>query len=372
MATGKESLLPAMVAVSGTPHEPPATPIRKITIVVLAAIALVFGLLTTIERLAPPFSRAVVQAYVVRIAPNVGGRIIQVDVTDNDYVEAGRVLFRIDARAYQISAIEAQAEVERIGQALGLSTASLERALAMFVKARGDLENIKPHAQRVLDLVQHGILPKPKGDAAQAALVAVRAMATAAEAELTNAWKNLGPRGGVNLDLIAAVATLERASIDLVRTTVTAPAAGLVSDLQLAVGQFVAAHQASLTLIDPSSIWISARFSNEGGGRIAISDQAEVVFDASPGLVFTAEVKDISEGGSANSVNSNSRSLSIKGERGADTPHSDVRLILTDRHPRATRFGSRADVVVYTHRSPMANAIGHAWIRITSVLNYVR
>ena len=251
----------------------PANPLRKVALVVVAAIVLLFGLSIIMERLTPSSSQAVVQAYVVRMAPEVAGRVIGVDVSDNARVEAGQVLFRIDPRPYELAVAEAQAQVERIGQTLGASTAAVESAQARVVRATADLENVQSQTQRTLELVKRGVFAQSKGDEARAALDGARAALTGGEADLAKAQEELGPKGADNPQLKSALATLQRAQLNLLYTTVKAPAAGVVSNLQLATGQFVAAGQAALTFIDASTIWISAMFKENSLEYMSTSDR---------------------------------------------------------------------------------------------------
>jgi len=91
-----------------------ANPLRRAALIVVAVTILLFALSIVMERLTPSSSQAVVQAYVVRMAPEVAGRVIDVDVADNARVDAGQVLFRIDPRPFEIAVAEAQAEVEQL------------------------------------------------------------------------------------------------------------------------------------------------------------------------------------------------------------------------------------------------------------------
>ncbi|RDJ27861.1 HlyD family secretion protein [Bosea caraganae] len=325
------------------------------------------------ERLTPSSSQAVVQAYVVRMAPDVAGRVVEVNVTDNARVEAGKVLFRIDPRPFEIAVAEAQAQAEYIGQTLGASTAAVESAQAKLVKAGADFENIQAQSQRTFELVQRGIMAKSKADEARAALEGSRATVNGAEADLAKAREELGPRGDENPQLRAALATLARARLDLLRTTVSSPASGVVSNLQLATGQYIGAGQSALTFIDATSIWISASFKENSLEHISTSDRAEVVFDSLPGSVFTAKVESIGWGVSQDSVDPNTGLPVIKDDSGwmRDPQRFPVRLIFDGAPPVGIRFGSQANVVVYSGRNPVANAIGAAWIRIISVLTYV-
>ncbi|MDZ4367194.1 MAG: HlyD family secretion protein, partial [Afipia sp.] len=340
---------------------------------VAALIAVLFALSIVMERLTPSSSQAVVQAYVVRMAPDIAGRVIEVNVTDNARVEAGTVLFRIDPRPFEIAVAEAQAQVERIGQTLGASTAAVESAQAKLVKASAELENIQSQSQRTLQLVERGIMAKSKADEARAALEGSRAAVRGAEADLAKAREELGPRGDENPQLKAALATLARARLDLLRTTVSAPASGVISNLQLANGQFIGAGQSALTFIDATSIWISANFKENSLEHMSNADRAEVVIDSLPGSIFTAKVESIGWGVSQNSVDPNTGLPTIRNSTGwvRDPQRFPVRLVFDGTLPRGgVRFGSQVNVVVYTGSNPVANAIGAAWIRIISVLTY--
>src|ERR1700755_1155307 len=70
-----------------------ANPLRRAALIVVVVTILLFALSIVMERLTPSSSQGVVQAYVVRMAPEVAGRVIGVDVADNARVDAGQVLF---------------------------------------------------------------------------------------------------------------------------------------------------------------------------------------------------------------------------------------------------------------------------------------
>src|SRR3984893_5513696 len=346
-----------------------ANPLRRAALVVVAVTILLFALSIVMERFTPSSSQAVVQAYVVRMAPEVGGRVIGVDVADNTRVDRGQVLFRIDPRPFELAVAEAQAQVEQIGQTLGASTAAVDTAQARGVKEDADLENVRAQTERVFELVKRGVYPAAKADTARAAQDAARAALTGSQADLAKAREELGPKGADNPQLKAALATLERARLNLLYTTVKAPADGLVSNLQLATGQFIGAGQAALTFIDLSTVWVSADFKENSLEYMSTSDRAELVFDSLPGAVFKAHVESIGWGVSQNSVDPNTGLPTIKNATGwvRDPQRFPVRLIVDETPPRGmVRFGSQVNVVVYSGRNPVTNSLGGVWIRIIS------
>ncbi|WP_206684132.1 HlyD family secretion protein [Teichococcus aerophilus] len=350
----------------------PANPLRRVALFVVLAVVLLFGMSIVMERLTPSSSQAVVQAYVVQMAPDVSGRVIEVNVTDNARVETGAVLFRIDARPFEIAVTEAQAQVERIGQTIGASTAAVDSAQAKLVKATADFDNIQAQAQRTFELVQRGVLSKAKGDEARAALEGSRAAVSGAGADLARAREELGPRGADNPQLKGALAALERARLNLLHTSVIAPAPGVVTNLRLATGQYIGAGQAALTFIDASSIWVSANFKENSLEYMATLDNAEVVFDSLPGSVFPARVESIGWGVSQGGIDPSTGLPSIRSDSGwvREPQRFPVRLVFENGPPRGIRFGSQVNVVVYTDRNPVANALGAFWIRLISILTY--
>jgi multidrug resistance efflux pump len=359
-------------AVEEPAPQPAANPLRRVAIIVLLVVLALFALSIVMERLTPSSSQAVVQAYIVRMAPEVAGRVIEVNVADNARVEAGAVLFRIDPRPFEIAVAEAQAQLERIGQTLGASTANVQSVQARLVRATSDFENVQAQTQRVMELVARGVFARAKGDEARAALDGARAAVSGAEADLTKAREDLGPSGAENPQLRAALASLERARLNLLYTTVRSPAAGVVSNLQLATGQFVAAGSPALTFIDASSIWISAAFKENSLEYMTTSDRADIVVDSLPGSVFSAKVESIGWGVSQNSVDPSTGLPTIRNDSGwLRTPQRfPVRLIFDEAPPRGVRFGTQVNVVVYTGANPVANALGRVWIRLISVLTY--
>ena len=63
----------------------------------------------------PRTDDAYLQADLVHMAPDVSGRIIELDVRDNQAVRNGDVLFRIDPEPYQLRVDQARADLMRLG-----------------------------------------------------------------------------------------------------------------------------------------------------------------------------------------------------------------------------------------------------------------
>ena len=354
----------------------PATkgnPLRRVALTVLLLACLLFVVAVFMERRTPSSSQATVSAYVVGIAPEITGRVIEVGVVDNSGVKPGQMLFRIDPQQYQLAVAEAEARPAQVGQTIGASTASVDSVQARLVEARAIRDNVQEQANRAMELVKRGVYAKAKYDEAKAAVDQGNASVVAAEADLKRAQEELGPAGADNPQLKESLAALERAQLDLLRTTVLAPAEGVVTNLQLSVGGVVGAGQSAMTFIDVGTVWITAAFKENSLENVAAGNRADVLFDLLPGQVFGATVESVGMGVAQGSVDPKTGLPKISTENGwVRTPQSfPVRLILDEGRPKGVRYGSQANVVIYTGDNPVTNAIGRIWMRVLSVLTYV-
>ena len=345
--------------------------LRSVALIVLALLVLLFAVSIAMERSTPSSSQATVQAYVVSMAAEVPGRVSEVAVVDNARVRTGEVLFRVDPQPYRIAVEEAEARLERIGQGVGASMSGIDAAQARVVDARANRDNIRQQAGRVMQLVQRGVYPQARYDEAKAGLDRSDAMVAAAEADLERARRELGPVGDSNPQVREALAALERARLDLARTAVAAPADGVVTNLQLAPGQFVGAGQAALTFLDAGTVWIAAAFKENSLEHVRAGNTAEVVFDSLPGRVFAARVESVGWGVSSGDPRS-AGLPTVRSDSGwiRDPQRFPVRLVLDGDRPSGPRYGSQANIVIYTGDNPVMNALGAFWIRLVSVLTY--
>ena len=194
-------------------------PVRRWTLIVLAIIVVIFLYSILADRVTPYTSQASVQAYVLRVAPEVAGRALEVSVTDNQKVKAGELLFRIDPEPYKIALEQAEAKVEGVGQTMGANTAAVTSAQERLIEAQAKRDNVIEQGNRILELVKKEVYAKAREDRAKAEMEGAEASVREAEAELEKAKQELGPQGSDNPELREALAAVEKAKLDLVRTT---------------------------------------------------------------------------------------------------------------------------------------------------------
>ena len=349
-------------------------PVRRWTLITLGVIVVLFLYSIIADRMTPYTSQAVVQAFVVRVAPEVSGRVLEVGVTDNQKVKAGELLFRIDPEPYQIALQQAEAKVASVGQTIGANTAGVTSAQERLIEARANRDNTVEQAKRVLELVEKGVYAKARADRANAEILAGEANVREADAELEKAKEQLGPQGANNPELRAALAAMEKAKLDLVRTTIVAPSDGVVTNLQLTLGQFTGVGQSVLTFIDARDVWLSANFRENTLEAIKSDAPAEIVLDVFPGRVFDGKVESVGWGVAQGAVDPATGLPKVSSPTGLTrTPQRfPVRVNLEQKdYLPGMRLGSQANIIVYATGNPITNAIGVVWMRLVALLTYV-
>jgi multidrug resistance efflux pump len=353
----------------------PRDPVRRWTLIVLGLIVVLFLYSMIADRLTPYTSQATVQAFVVRMAPEVAGRVIEVNVIDNQRVKAGDVLFGIDPQPFTIALQQADAKLAGVGQSIGASTAAVSSAQERLVTAQAKRDNTREQVARIFELVKKEVYAKARADQATAQIQSAEAGVREAEAELERAKQELGPQGADNPQFREALAAVEKAKLDLLRTTVVAPSDGVITNLQLTNGEFVAVGQAALTFIDASDVWINANFRENSLENVKPDDPVELVLDTLPGRIFAAKVQSVGWGVSQGSIDPDTGLPKINESMGLvrNPQRFTVKIEPNRKHyvPGSVRYGSQANVIVYATDNAVVNAIGALWIRLVAILTYV-
>ena len=189
-------------------------------LITLGAVAIAGLVLASMfrEYLFQPWTRdGHVRAQVIKVTPRVGGPIVELPIKDNQPVNKGELLFKIDPRTYELAVEQAEAKLK-------------QAQASEIVKA--------DQARRGRDLYK-----KDKGAISEQALVRK-------ENDLLVAKANVE----------VAEANLHAAQLDLDFTEVRAPVDGYVTNLLLSYGSQTAANQPALALIDTGSFWVYGFF----------------------------------------------------------------------------------------------------------------
>ena len=240
------------------------------------------------------------------VAPKVTGYINAVDVTDNQHVDAGEVIARIDDRDYRVALAQAQAQVgaskagiANIDAQIEVQDAQIASAQAQVAQAQAGLVFAQQQATRYQNLMKTGSGTVENAQQYESQLHQQEAALTSAQAALKVAQRQVeslkAQRTTAVANLAQSQAQLDQAQLNLSYTTLTAAQAGRVANLSGAVGQYVQAGTAIATFV-PDEIWVSANFKEPQLNEMRPGQLVELAIDAYPRRKIHGSVASIQPG----------------------------------------------------------------------------
>jgi len=138
--------------------------VNRAILIVASFILVLLAWQVVSDRLTPLSSDVRVRGFVVPISAQVGGQITSVGVINNQIVQRGDVLFEVDREKYELAVAQARAELDKAGQSIGADVAAVASAKARLANAESVLEYAKAQSQRLLGLVEKGVMSRSEGD----------------------------------------------------------------------------------------------------------------------------------------------------------------------------------------------------------------
>jgi membrane fusion protein (multidrug efflux system) len=241
---------------------------------------------------------AYVKAERVMIAPQVAGRVVEVAVGENEAVKQGQLLFRIDPEPLRIAVDAAQARLDQVADSTGANRASVHEADSALRGAEDALHWAQEDYARQVSLLKQGVGIRKAVDDALHVLNGARATRDSAIAAQEKSRMTFGGQEGAPAEQLpeyrAALATLERAQLDLQHADVRAPVAGVVATHDLQVGEYLSLGQVAMPLVALSPVWIEANFKETDLQKMRVGQPAKLRVDSYPGVVWSARVASIS------------------------------------------------------------------------------
>ncbi|MGN6749655.1 MAG: HlyD family secretion protein [Xanthobacteraceae bacterium] len=249
---------------------------------------------------------AFIDSRTVQISAQVGAAIVEVPVTDNQVVDAGTELVRLDDRDYvaqrdqgRAQVKQAQANIENLNAQIAAQRAKVEQANKQVVQSQAALTFARQQAERYQQLANKGsgTVEQAQQTASslqqsEAGLAATQANATAADKQISVLQAQLDL---CFAQLAQAHATLEQAQANLARTIITAPVAGRVTKLTAAKGGYAAVGQALMMFV-PREVWVTANFKETQLNLMRPGQPVTIAIDAYPGRTFTGRVDSVQSG----------------------------------------------------------------------------
>ena len=252
---------------------------------------------------------AFIDTRVVTISPEVGGTIVDVPVTDNQLVEAGGVLVRIDARDYQVALERATAEVDQaqasimnLRAQIDAQQARVEEAAREVTEAEAAFEFAEKENTRYQKLLREGAGTAQRAQQAASDDTQKRSALAAAQANAVAAQKQIAvlrtQEQLAEAQLEQAIAGRRQAEINLSRTSLNAPVAGRATKITGAKGAYVQPGQAVMMFV-PRNAWITANFKETQLTHMKVGQAVDIEIDAYPGHEFHGHVASIQAGSGA-------------------------------------------------------------------------
>ena len=232
---------------------------------------------------------------IVSVSAQVTGPVQAVYVRNGARVTRGDILFRIDPAPYQVALENAQAQLA----SAELQTSQLKtQAAGTGADITGSEANLKIKQNalaRQTALLKDGFTTRANYDDAFNDVKTAQQQLEDARARAANANAAIAP--GQQPQIAQAQAAVDKAKLDLSRTTVRAPMDGTVENADnLQVGQMAAEGLGMLSLVHSQSAWVEANFKEKDVGRMVPGQRAEIVVDAYHGQKFAAHVQSIGAG----------------------------------------------------------------------------
>src|SRR4030095_2716757 len=273
----------------------------------LLSIAIIAGALllavVVIRRVVrhPQTDDATVMADVINVVPEVSGRIVELNVGDNQAVKQGDLLFVIDPRPYEFAVAHGRADVEALDAEIGLTKRRIEGQVSATAAARAAVQRAEAQARNATDtynrlapLAQQEFVTAERLDQALAAKRSMDAALEEARRKMMQAEKDVGDLNTLRAKRDAAAAALGKAELDLSHTRVEAPFDALVVNLHTAVGQFVTPGPVPVfALVDTRKRYVLGNYRESELDRIAPGMAAEVYLMTDPRRRYRGTVQGI-------------------------------------------------------------------------------
>jgi membrane fusion protein, multidrug efflux system len=249
---------------------------------------------------------AFIDTRIVSISSQINGQIVDVPVNDNQLVEAGTVLCRIDERDYRAALDQAkaqidqaQASIDNLAAQINAQYSKIDQARKQVAEAQAALEFSQQENTRYQGEMKAGSGSVQRAQQAASDLLQKQAALDGAQANAVAADKQIEvlktQQEGARGQLEQAKANEALAEANLSRTVVTAPAAGRLAKISVAKGAYAVAGQALIMFI-PRDLWVTANFKEIQLDNMRAGQRVDISIDAYPERVFRGHIDSIQPG----------------------------------------------------------------------------
>jgi membrane fusion protein (multidrug efflux system) len=242
---------------------------------------------------------AYVEADKVGISTDVAGIVKDVNVKENQQVEAGQVLYRLDPRQFQIALDNAKANLAQTALSIEAMKQDYARMVSDVAAQQAQVDLDQTNFNRAAMLLKSGTATQAAYDQAQATLQTDKSKLEALREQAQVQLARLGGKADIDVtqhqQYLQANAQVEEAQRQLDHTVVTAPFAGIVTDVSaIAPGKYLAASTTAFFLVDTDRVWVTANPKETELTYVRPGQPVTITVDTYPGVEWHGTVESIS------------------------------------------------------------------------------
>jgi HlyD family secretion protein len=296
--------------------------VKKKKIIIAAFVALLLGVGLMVwfgqqgmKKEGLYYSGTVEAATISNLSFQVGGKVVKVLVTEGQRVEKDQPLAELDRVEFEAARDQARATLDRSERSQDQAAALLEvyrktlpddvaRAEAGVAGARDVLTEAQSNKERYDQLYARQVVSKKEWETVKLNYDTARSKLAETEAMLRQSKGNLGRIGatereveGAKAQAAASKAALEQARIQLDRTQLRAPFAGIVTSKNIEPGEVVTPTRQAVTLSDLTSVKVKIYVGEMEIGNVKPGQKADVKVDSLAGKTFEGTVTFIASEG---------------------------------------------------------------------------
>jgi membrane fusion protein, multidrug efflux system len=266
---------------------------RRRVLLTLSAIVLALGLYWASGYVFAYTDDAYVTSDFVNVAPYVSGRIVSVNIVDNQTVKKGDLLAAIDPTPFQLALNEKQAKKTEAEAQLAVDRDVIAATQAQHDDAAAKERLASDNVRRATPITAAGFYSRQGLDALTAKEQEAKAALAAAETAIAKAQQMLA----LHQATVATIGTeIDYLQWQLAQTKLLAPTDGTVTQLMLRVGDQAVVNQPLIGLVDAHAWRIYANYKETVIRHMKVGHAAWVWLDTYPWHIHRATIQGIARG----------------------------------------------------------------------------
>ncbi len=251
----------------------------------------------------------------VKISSDVSGEVVQLMIEEGDSVVSGQLLAKVDPDAFQ-SAVErsiasvnnAKAQAANAKAGIEQSKAQIAQATAEVERVQSQIVNAKAIHERNIPLIKDGVISQADFDQSLSSLQSLEGNLKSAKANLESAKASktsaIESANAAGFTVKSMEASLKEMKTNLSRTSIYAPHNGIVSQLNIELGERVVgtaqmAGTEIMRIANLNAMEVQVDVSENDVLRVSLNDEVEIEVDAYIGRKFIGKVTQIANSASS-------------------------------------------------------------------------